>query len=372
MSKVVTAGGVAGVGFLAAGIGLPKVIEAMSPQVAYALAIIGAVLLLTTFVWSILNKGSAQGDGSTGQTTHGPHSPAFGTVHGGVSINHAAPAATQPLKSPYGTAQHKSPPQQVPRGKIWEAVEWVAKAIGDGDHERCFPEARRALRQAALDGRISMFGRKEITPSYMSAPEECVEVWSRIKPDYWNDWRLTEMATGPLHDERPHTAAEPHIRTGLMSGRYWALRVDESQVRNEWPQKSPTAARSATQIPKRDATLASGLVYALTGSWDSPVLDTLLSEANVDGFNYRKREFERDAKAGKLTIWGRERLMDVFSGDDWDLIEPEFWESNRVSWDNMILGDTAKTESRSGFGNADQYEDLMINRAEFEERWPNG
>lgn len=129
--------------------------------------------------------------------------------------------------------------------------------------------------------------------------------------------------------------------------------------------------KARVDIPKRDKSLAEGLVYALTGSWDTSVLDTLLAEENVDGFNYRKREFERDARGGKLTVWGRERMMDIFADEGWDLIEPEFWEANRVSWSNMILGDTAKTESKSGYGNGDQYEDLMVSRAEFEERWPH-
>ncbi|MEO5972930.1 MAG: hypothetical protein ABIP91_06165, partial [Sphingomicrobium sp.] len=55
----------------------------------------------------------------------------------------------------------------------------------------------------------------------------------------------------------------------------------------------PEARRTVKPPPRRDASLASGLVYALTGSWELSVLATLLNEANIDGFNYRKKEFER-------------------------------------------------------------------------------
>lgn len=140
-------------------------------------------------------------------------------------------------------------------------------------------------------------------------------------------------------------------------------------------QNSEAALTQITPVsrpPVRDTSLGSGLVYATTGSWDTPLIEAAMAEQNMDNFNYRKREFETAAADGVLTVWGKLRTMNLFADDHWDLIRPDFWQSNQVKWDNMILGDIARTENISlPNGTTDQYEAIMVNRAEFERRWPH-
>src|SRR5687768_15376038 len=94
MGKVVTAGGVSAIGFLAIGLGGPAVIEGMSTAVSYGLTAFGAVLLVVVFIWWLLNKGGH--DTTTTQASHGPHSPNYGRVEGGVH-NYFGPPAPEPV-----------------------------------------------------------------------------------------------------------------------------------------------------------------------------------------------------------------------------------------------------------------------------------
>lgn len=348
MAKVATVGGVTGVAFLALGLGLPEMIENLPPAVSYGLAAVGLVLLLTAFVWSLLNRG---GDGGppNAQTSHGPNSPVVGSVARDFHYYPPAPlpAARQEPKSPYGSAQIKPQPQRVPRTRMWEALEWVAKVIGDDDHQRCFPDARREIRQAALNARVDIYGRKEIPPAHMTAEESCREVWTQIPSDYWNDWRITEMAAGPLHDERPHTGAEEHIRTGLMSGRYWALRVDAEDLKREWPEPPPSP-------PKPDLPLNGLLVRIYKALGPSPE-----GEAAKANF-YRKVNFEIGDQVVEngLHVWGRyfERPREIISARA--LKRGRFDHRKGVFLAPTIDSDPMK------------YTDLHFNTAEVDKIWP--
>lgn len=72
-------------------------------QTASAVLLVGAVLYFALLWW--LKPGERDEGGGTTQTTHGPHSPNFGHVGGNVTITHGAQDATQPSKSPYGSAR---------------------------------------------------------------------------------------------------------------------------------------------------------------------------------------------------------------------------------------------------------------------------
>jgi hypothetical protein len=79
MAKLATVGGITGIGFLALGLGLPKVIESFSPTLSYGLAAFGGVLVVAAFVWFLLNKG-IDGRSDTALTTHGAQSANYGHV----------------------------------------------------------------------------------------------------------------------------------------------------------------------------------------------------------------------------------------------------------------------------------------------------
>ena len=124
-------------------------------------------------------------------------------------------------------------------------------------------------------------------------------------------------------------------------------------------------------VPTRDTALKDALAYACAGAWNVPLEERYTDQSEVDAFNYRLREMQKDFASDRLTVWGRERMMDAFSSEGWVLIEPEFWKLNKISWTSLFSGGLTRTESRSGLGSDDQYEDLMVSRAQIEERWPS-
>lgn len=120
MAKIATVGGITGLGFLALSLGLPEMIEGLSNEVSYGLAIVGGILVLTAFVWSLLSKRD-DGGSSTNQTTHGPHSPNIGSVGGNVTFVHGVQDATQHPKSPYGSGHSPRATEQ--------AAEYIARHL---------------------------------------------------------------------------------------------------------------------------------------------------------------------------------------------------------------------------------------------------
>lgn len=77
----------------------------------------------------------------------------------------------------------------------------------------------------------------------MKSPEECQGLWTVVPDEHWEDFRLTEMATGELFADREHTWPEPY-EPRLSKRRYWALRVHMVEVEREWRKPRP-----ATKIP---------------------------------------------------------------------------------------------------------------------------
>lgn len=129
---------------------------------------------------------------------------------------------------------------------MWRAVEYVREIIGDTGAEHCYRETRRQIRQAALSGSIKVWGKREIPPQHFGSAEECKEVWSLIPPHYWDDFKLTEMATGPLYEDREHTWPDPYLSKESRN-RYWALKVHQRELEAEWP--NPRKRREFRRSP---------------------------------------------------------------------------------------------------------------------------
>lgn len=124
--------------------------------------------------------------------------------------------------------------------------------------------------------------------------------------------------------------------------------------------------------PLRDATLNEGLIYACFGQWGGDPTGTLFfGDPDIERFGDCRSEFEKAAKDGELTVWGKEASPGFFMDSLWDLIEPAFWKESRVKWGSVILGDDAETEHRHQPGVGHQYRQLMISKAQFVERWPH-
>jgi hypothetical protein len=84
---------------------MPLVFPKIEPRIAEGVLWLAGVLLVMAFlIWLWGTRKIGPGAGPH-QTTHGGHSPSFGTVHGNVTIGGPSPAATQPVKSPYGSAR---------------------------------------------------------------------------------------------------------------------------------------------------------------------------------------------------------------------------------------------------------------------------
>lgn len=193
MGKAITASGVAAVGFLAVGLGGPTVIEGMPSTVSYALTAVGAVMLLTVFLWTLLNKGGGDQETTTTQASHGHQSPNYGRVEGGVHNYYApAPVATQPRKSPHGEAatspwddpsfsllnRHSAPqPTKRPVGdmplkhvleRLWPQIEKHGKTVQQIDRE-----ITNAFADGIANYALAVWGRREdgqpVEPVWQSA-----------------------------------------------------------------------------------------------------------------------------------------------------------------------------------------------------------
>lgn len=214
------------------------------PMSAYQIELTSKLVLVAGIVYFALlwllkpgeKEAAPERQPPSGPTTHGPQSHNI-SAQRDVHITHAAPAAVQEPKSPCGSARLPEPsrkPRRCPEMPMWKAVEYVSSIIGDTDEQHCYPEARRLIRQAARDERIEVWGRKGLLPEHMNAPLRCSDIWTPIEAGYWDDFKLNPLATGQLFEDREHTDAEPHVRSGILSGQYWNLRVSESDFHNEW------------------------------------------------------------------------------------------------------------------------------------------
>jgi hypothetical protein len=127
---------------------------------------------------------------------------------------------------------------------IWKAVERVARVIGETDTADSFPQARQQIRQAAADGRIDVWGQKDIPPAHYQDDRHST-IWTPIEADYWHDHELNPMATVERFDNTAHTWRED--LHSLHGDRYWSFRVRERQIKARWRDPKPTAPRTPDQ-----------------------------------------------------------------------------------------------------------------------------
>lgn len=132
----------------------------------------------------------------------------------------------------FGTDEISQPAEPQYDNPIYEAVDYVARKIDDRDSEKFYPRARHALRQAAFDRRITMYGEKELKDGYSS------KLSTLMPHDFWSDQELNVMATGEYYIDHVHT--QPEQREGFKKlgqdrEKYWGVRVSMDEVKSEWP-----------------------------------------------------------------------------------------------------------------------------------------
>lgn len=197
------------------------------------------VVVLAWSLWPRRDVPEESAPGPIAPVASGPHSSAFGINSGTVNITHHAPAPTNPRKHPRGLpSRPPSPPaRKCLETPIWKAVRQAALAIGDTDQNQSYPRARQAVRQAALEGRLEVWGQKDIPPQHYQ-DERHSTAWTEIKPNYWEEYELNQVATAEFHSDQDHTWEEDlKSRRGK---RYWSLKVDQAEIDKEWPKPRET------------------------------------------------------------------------------------------------------------------------------------
>lgn len=119
---------------------------------------------------------------------------------------------------------------------IARAVAHVRGAINDLNHEKCFPETLKAIRQAALDGKIKIRGRREIDTGPSTTFSD---VRSDIPSDYWKVSTIGAMATDEKYSTDTHTNPETAYAWGpkgiYEKNRYTDLAVNMQEIKSVWP-----------------------------------------------------------------------------------------------------------------------------------------
>jgi hypothetical protein len=115
---------------------------------------------------------------------------------------------------------------------VWRAIEHVRAVIEDDDEHACYLRTQIALRQAALDRRITIFGRGEIPPPKPAGYPS--EIWTRIKPEYWENHKLTSLATSEGYSSHDHTIPDPYSPYAFGE-RYWSLTCNREEIEKAWP-----------------------------------------------------------------------------------------------------------------------------------------
>lgn len=239
------------------------IVDAGLPTQTIGIALLIIAVLYVSGLWML--KPGEVGATTTERAvaTTGNHSHAISAA-GDVHI-HAPPlpAEQQERKSPYGgwtdkglsglervmqgngkrgtlaseveriqQAQH----DRCPELPVHRALRQIAANIGDKDNAKGYPEARRQFRQSALEGRLDVWGRRQIPPQHFQ-DNRSSGVWTRIAPSHWEDHALAPHSVNKAGHGLPHTEEE---NRGLISSRYWSLKVRPEEINRQWP-KSPLA-----------------------------------------------------------------------------------------------------------------------------------
>jgi hypothetical protein len=123
---------------------------------------------------------------------------------------------------------------------MWEAVQHVAKALGDRDAGKFWPEARRGIRQKANDGALTVWGRKQLA----RGDKVYSDVMTKIPKEYWELSQITAPAVSQdsfdiTHDGWQHTAPEFFDAWGAGGyqerNAYTALHLNRQEMKKQWP-----------------------------------------------------------------------------------------------------------------------------------------
>ena len=123
------------------------------------------------------------------------------------------------------------------RAPLWKAVEHVRGAINDRNSKDAYPAARTALRQAALDGHVRIFGHKSERP--MGAGGNYSLVSTPIPQIYWETADIGPLATDAQFADRFDCLTFPHQMSDGRFGKeielYAKCTVIWYEITKQWP-----------------------------------------------------------------------------------------------------------------------------------------
>jgi hypothetical protein len=123
---------------------------------------------------------------------------------------------------------------------IWRAVEHVRAAIDDREQDKCFPTTLKAIRQAALDQKIKLRGRRELDKG-SDTRTSFSEVRADIPYEYWKVSTIGALATDERCQDDVHTNPETAFAWGpkgiYEKNRYADLSVNMLEIKKAWPFK---------------------------------------------------------------------------------------------------------------------------------------
>lgn len=125
----------------------------------------------------------------------------------------------------------ESAPQLPPQLPMWKAAKRIAKALGDADKKGGYPDTLEAIRQAALDGHIEIWGKRELPPPM--EPGLSSDEWTPINPLFWRTHQINSLATDKMSEGSIHSCSNPIIYGEQNS--CWSLRVRLSDIEQIWP-----------------------------------------------------------------------------------------------------------------------------------------
>ena len=114
---------------------------------------------------------------------------------------------------------------------MWQAVRQVARALGATNGSGDYADALEAIRNAAMDGRLTIWGRQELPPP--AEPGLFDRRWTAINPMFWRTHRISGMATFEASEDEIHSTSEPLIIGEQNLQR--SLQVKIAEIEKLWP-----------------------------------------------------------------------------------------------------------------------------------------
>ena len=337
-----------------------------------ALGAMAIIVIVAIYEWWSAKAGAAPAaTGSTVQSSSGANSPPI--IGQTVNVHYGPPASEPtPAGKPYGYDIGKLndglerafaalaggrelsdiASGGCPTMRASKAIEWVAGVLHDTDASVGFLETRRQIRQAAIEHRITIWGRQQIRPTTHDSPIAARDFWVPIEADYWLENKINAHASEESADDRQHTAEEP-LR-GHHNG-YWSLRLDEAEIHRVWP-KIQRVFMSTIPDPQPQPDLPlNGLlvrVYAKLGGEPSGASARAAFKRRVN------LEIMDRIAHNHLSVWGR------FGVRALEAISDNLWQRGTLDHEKNAFSVSIS------YGDPATYDDLHFNKAEIDKVWP--